>query len=131
MAIKAEITKQPKSSIKLDISIDAEDVTSAFSETYTELSKKIKVKGFRPGKVPVSVIKMKYGSSVAHEVMDRLLNNAFRQAIKDNSLHPVSRGDIDGELPELKDGEAFAFSMTVDVYPEFEIGEYAEKNIDI
>jgi len=126
MPIKAEITRQPGSSLKLNISIDAEDVTAAFKSAYSEFSRKIKMKGFRPGKVPVGVIKMKYSTAVSQEVLDKLLNNAFTQAIKDNDLHPVSRGEIDAELPELKEGEAFNFSMTADVYPEFDLPQYTE-----
>lgn len=126
MSITATIAKQPHSSIKLDIAIAADDVTTAFAETYAELAKKIKVKGFRPGKVPASVIKMKYGTSVTHEVLDHLLNKAFRQAIKDNDLHPVNHGSIDGELPELAEDKPFSFSMLVDVYPEFTLPEYLE-----
>jgi len=122
--ISAEVTKQEKSSLKLDISIDAAEVDKAFDEYYKELVKKVKVKGFRPGKVPVGILRMKYGESISQDVLENLLNTSFRQIIQEKDLHPINSGSLAGELPALKEGENFAFSIEVDVYPEFELPEY-------
>lgn len=124
MAISAEVTKKPHSSVQLDINIDAEDVKQAFDTVYRQLLKKVRVKGFRPGKAPVGIIRMKYGESVAQDVLQDLLNKAFRSVIQEKQLHPVGGGSIIGELPKLDEEKAYAFSMAVDVYPEVDLPEY-------
>lgn len=124
MAISTEITKQPKSSIEIKVQVDAAEVDQTFSKTYQEIAPKIRVNGFRPGKAPISVIKMKYGSSIKAEVLDKLIQAGFQAALEEHDLHPVSKGELAGELPELEEGTAFHFAIKIDVFPEITLPEY-------
>lgn len=124
MAISTEITKQPKSSIEIKVSVDAAEVDQTFSKTYQEVAPKIRVNGFRPGKAPISVIKMKYGSSIKAEVLDKLIQQGFQAAVEEHDLKPISKGELSGELPELEEGAPFNFAVKIDVFPEIELPEY-------
>lgn len=124
MSITAEMHKQPKSSVKLEIAIGNEEVRAAFDKAYREVAAKAHIKGFRPGKAPVGIIRMKFGHAISHEVVEKLVQEAYGKAIEQHSLQPVGKGTVTSEIPELGEGDSLSLTMEVDVYPEFTLPEY-------
>ena len=124
MSITAEMHKQPKSSVRLDIAIGNEEVRAAFDKAYREVAAKAHIKGFRPGKAPVGIIRMKFGHAISHEVLEKLVQEAYSQAIKEHALQPVGQGRVTSEIPELGESDSLNLTMEVDVYPEFTVPEY-------
>ena len=103
---------------KLTIEVPLEDVTRELDNAYKELKKNAKVKGFRPGKTPRSVLERLYGKDVRADVSSRLIQDSFIEVLKESEMNVVGMPDIDP--PELKAGEAFTFVATVEVNPELE-----------
>jgi trigger factor len=103
---------------KLTIEVPQEDVTRELDKAYKELKKNAKVKGFRPGKTPRSVLERLYGKDVRADVSSRLIQDSFIEVLKESEMNVVGMPDIDP--PELKAGEAFTFVATVEVNPELE-----------
>jgi trigger factor len=103
---------------KLTIEVPQEDVTRELDNAYKELKKNAKVKGFRPGKTPRSVLERLYGKDVRADVSSRLIQDSFIEVLKESEMNVVGMPDIDP--PELKAGEAFTFFATVEVNPELE-----------
>ncbi|MEE4601514.1 MAG: trigger factor, partial [Desulfobacteraceae bacterium] len=103
---------------KVTIEVPQEDVTRELDNAYKELKKNAKVKGFRPGKTPRSVLERLYGKDVRADVSSRLIQDSFIEVLKESEMNVVGMPDIDP--PELKAGEAFTFVATVEVNPELE-----------
>ena len=76
--------------------------------------RKTRLKGFRPGKVPLHIIQARYGNQVRQEVLSEIVQDSFREAIAQESLKPASKPDI--QLEETSEG--LAYTATFDVYPE-------------
>lgn len=118
------VTVEDLSTVKkvLHIEVPAEDVVREFNSAYAELKKSSKVKGFRPGKVPRSVLERLFGKRVNAEVRFELTQSAFNEAVGETGLTIVGSPEIDP--PELKDRTAFAFEVIVEVRPKIEDIEY-------
>ncbi|MDR2734573.1 MAG: trigger factor [Spirochaetota bacterium] len=118
MSINAEISKLEKSRVRLDIVVENTEVREAFDRTYQKIAKNAHIKGFRPGKAPVGVIRMKYGTSIAQEVLEQLIKEAYDKAVLQHKLQPLGGGSVTSELSGLKEEDTLTFSIEVDVYPE-------------
>jgi trigger factor len=125
MSVTSEVSKLAKSRVKLDIAVGNEKVRQVFDKTYRDIAAKAHVKGFRPGKVPISVIRMKYGASIARDVTENLVEEAYRDAVGQHGLRPVGQGEVISEFSPLNEESALSFTMEVDVYPECPAIEYA------
>lgn len=104
---------------RLTITLPAESVDSAVKSRLQQLAKTQRINGFRPGKVPVSVIKKRFGSAVRQEVAGDLMQRNFYQAIVQEKLNPAGMPTF--ELTKDSDGEDLEFVAAFDVYPEPEV----------
>ncbi len=113
-----QVTVEDQSSIKktLRIEIPAETVGRELDDTYKELKKNAKIKGFRPGKVPVSVLKRHYKNKVHADVAYQLIQTSLPEAVKEQELNVIGEPVIDPE--ELKEEETFIYNATVEIKPE-------------
>ena len=68
------------------IEVDPSDIQKEYQDFYTAIAPKAKVPGFRPGKAPREVLAMHYGEEAKKEVLNQLIQNSFRQAVKDEEL---------------------------------------------
>lgn len=103
---------------KLTIEVPQEDVMRELDKAFKELKKNAKVKGFRPGKTPRSVLERLYGKDVKADVSSRLIQDSFIEVLKESEMNVVGMPEIDP--PELKANEAYTFVATVEVNPELE-----------
>jgi trigger factor len=108
---------------KLQIVVPSAEVTEEFNRVYKDLGKRVKVKGFRPGKVPRSVLEMYYKKQVQDEVSDALVRRSLEEALKDKSLEAVGFNWPE-PLPPVISGEDFRYLVEVEVPPEFTVENY-------
>jgi len=96
---------------------------------FRSISGKFRVQGFRPGKAPRSVVEKQYGADVfAEEAMNRLLSRVYARILSENpNIRPIDRPDIDLK-GDTKDG-GVGFVISVDVQPEFTLGQYTDIEI--
>jgi len=102
----------------ITIEIPEKVVTKELDSAFRELKKKANVKGFRPGKVPRSVLERMFGKDVNENIRSRLISDAFDKAMLDHKLDVI--GDPEADIPDLKRGEPYKFSMTVDIKQKLE-----------
>lgn len=104
---------------RLTISVPAEQVDKEVENRLRRLSKTQRIDGFRPGKVPVSVIRKRYGEAVRYEVAGELAQRNYFEAIMAEKIAPAGRPDLD--IVKNEAGADLEFTATIEVYPEFEV----------
>lgn len=120
----SEVTEVGPCKRRITITIPADDVKKAFSAMWHQARQNVQMKGFRPGKIPKAVLEKKYGEYVRQEVKQNLVNDAYRAALKEHSLHPIAAPDVDLDKLELDPTKPIELDFSVEVRPEFELGEY-------
>lgn len=113
-----KVSVEDQSTVKkvLHIEVPQEDVVRELDSAYQQLKKTAKIKGFRPGKAPRSVLERLYRKDVQADVSAKLIQNAFVEALKETNLNIVGSPKLDP--PELSDQSAYAFDAEVEVHPE-------------
>ncbi len=113
-----KVTVEDRSSVKkvMHIEIPEADVTSALDDAYKTLKKTAKVKGFRPGKTPRGVLERLYKKDVHADVVSKLIQDAYVDALKETELKVVGSPVVDP--PELADKADYCFDAEVEVQPE-------------
>ncbi len=107
---------------KLLIEIETEDVNKKFNEAYRELGKKAKVPGFRPGKVPRTILEGRFRAQVAEDVAKDLISETLPKALEEVNTFPLSAPVLEKET--VKQGENFKYSAVMEIRPEFEVKDY-------
>jgi len=108
--------------------VPAADIEGKCRAKLTEISRTIKLPGFRPGKVPVTLVRQRYGSSVLAEVMQDSLDKAAGQVIEDRGLRPAGQPRIAlTAQPDIASGKAqdLAFSVELEILPEIKAPDLA------
>jgi trigger factor len=100
----------------LHIEIPEAEVTSELDKAYNELKKRAKVKGFRPGKVPRSVVVRLFKKDVHADVTSKLIQSSFMDALKETDFNIVGTPQVDP--PELQDSGPYKYDATVEISPE-------------
>jgi len=108
----------------ISVEVDESRVGKAFDQAYGELRKTASIKGFRPGKVPRSVLERVYGASLPDQVERVLVSETLAAAIETADVKPLSEPDIDAERPEQ--GSAFRYTAHVEVKPEIELPDLSQ-----
>ena len=104
---------------RLTIQVPAEEVKKNIDTRLRELGKQVRLKGFRPGRIPFSVLKQRYGKQATQEVIQQATQNALQQAVQQESLRVVGNPRLD-ELPALNDDTGLEFTAIVEIYPELD-----------
>ncbi|MFQ5903055.1 MAG: trigger factor [Candidatus Binatia bacterium] len=107
---------------KIRVELPANAVNKEFSRVYEGLSQRAKIKGFRPGKAPRSVLERLYGDQVKGQVLSQLVEHSLGEVFRERGLPVVSRPEV--EANDLEEGRAFTFSAVVEVKPEIEVKNY-------
>lgn len=105
---------------RLKVTVPGEEIQDKVEAKLRELCKEVRIKGFRPGRVPMSVVKQRYGQQVRQDILNETIQVSLQQAIQDEDLRPASMPSLEAE-PQNDDGSDFEFSALLEVYPE--IGE--------
>ena len=120
-------TSAPKSTVVVEVEVPAERLTAAVGEATRALSRRTKVPGFRPGKAPRGVLEAVLGQgAVLDEAVDRLLNSAYREALIEKEILPLTNADV--EVIQAEEGKPLIFKATVAVRPEVTLGDYRNFN---
>lgn len=104
---------------RIKITVSNDEMNRDYQKKLNEYKKNMKLKGFRPGKVPESVIEKRYGKAIRQEVRDHSLQRTFMEAVKDNDLRIVGMPDI--TPAEWTPGEDLQIEAEFEVYPEISL----------
>ncbi|WP_147195793.1 trigger factor [Pantoea sp. MBD-2R] len=104
---------------RVTITVDKDVIENAVKKELVNVSKKVRIDGFRKGKVPMTVVAQRYGASVRQDVLGELMQRNFVDAIIKEKINPAGAPDY---VPgEYKTGEDFTYSVEFEVYPEVEL----------
>jgi trigger factor len=119
-----------------DISLPASDLAAKLNGQLADLKAKVRINGFRPGKVPVEHLRKVYGKSVMADVVQEAIASANKKIVDDNHLRlarepkvelPTDQATIDAALEARGD---LNFKVALEVLPVFEIGDFSELSLD-
>jgi trigger factor len=108
----------------LEISISVQEVESEISRVAGEVQKRAKLPGFRPGKVPGSLIRKQFASDIRKQVMEALIPKHLTKQFEAENLNVVGTPDI--KDVHFHEGEPLRFKAEFEVVPQIELGEYKE-----
>ena len=120
-------TPAPKSTVQLEIELPPERLERALDDAVRALARRTRVPGFRPGKAPRPVLERHLGPGVVlDEAVDHLMQDAYREAIVQEAILPLSNADV--EVVQAEEGKPLIFKATVPVRPEVTLGDYRNFN---
>ena len=121
--MKTQIKDLPKSQKEVNVVISVEEMESYMKEALTKLSKKIKVDGFRDGKVPVDVAEKQIGrEAIFEEATHNAVERSYFKIIKENKLEPIGQPQVD--FTKSADGNPLEFKVVINIMPEVKLGDY-------
>ena len=104
------------------VTVSASELDSRVTKRLEDMKGKINLKGFRPGKAPLSHLKKQFGKSILGEVVEEAVSEGSQKAITDNALKPAIQPRVEpvGDINAVVDGNAdLSFTVTVDLMPDF------------
>lgn len=104
---------------KMKVQVPAERIDREVEERLKSMSRRVKVDGFRPGKVPLKVVKQRYGGAVVQEVIGEVMRASFHDAVAQENLRPAGGPNIEPQA--MGAGRDLEYTATFDVYPELRL----------
>ena len=126
MAVQVETLEKLERRITLTLA--AETINGEVSNRLKKLSRTVKADGFRPGKVPMSVVAQRYGYSVQYEVVNDRVGQAFNEAATEAQLRVAGAPRIT-QKDQSPEG-TLSFDATFEVYPEVKIGDLGQAEVE-
>ncbi|ETI61911.1 trigger factor [Marinomonas profundimaris] len=125
-----QVSVETTSSIErvLTISVPAARVDEKVSSEVAKTAKTISIDGFRKGKVPVSVVKKRYGQGIRMDAVEQIMRDAYVEAIQKESIQPAGMPSI--EPKNFAEGSDLEFVVKVEVYPEVALADNAAIKVD-
>ena len=116
-------TPGPDSTIQLEIELPPERLSRAIDDAVRRLARGTRVPGFRPGKAPRAVLERHLGpGAVLDEAVEHLVQDAYREALVQEEILPLTNADVD--VVEAEEGKPLIFKATVQVPPDVHLGDY-------
>ncbi|MGI1678315.1 MAG: trigger factor [Cellvibrionaceae bacterium] len=106
---------------RITVGIPAIQIDGEVTKRIQDASKKVRVNGFRAGKVPLKVVKQKFGAEIRQEVLGEVINKTYFEALKKEDIQPAGMPSID--TTKNTEGEDLEYVATIEVYPDVELKE--------
>lgn len=113
---------------RVKISVPDSQISDKCRSKMAELAKQVRIKGFRPGKVPKNILEQRYGQSVRAEVVGEVIQSSLTDALKDKELKPAGTPTIEDITDES--GKPLEYVATFEVFPEITLADLSEVEIE-
>lgn len=120
--MKVDIQETTPTQRVIKIEVPADEVTQEFQRVSSDINKRVRVHGFRPGKAPLSIIEKNYKSEIEEDVLKKLVPDYYRKAIKDAGITPVDLPQI--ENVNLNKDAPLTFTVKIEIRPKFDVAPY-------
>lgn len=113
---------------ELTVELNSEEFEPHFQKAYKKAQEKIEIPGFRKGKVPIHVLKQRFGEAIEHDSLDEIANDLYHEVARERNIRPVGEPiltDIN-----YKRGASLSFKIKYEILPEFTLGEYKGLQIE-
>ena len=121
-------TKSEGLSREYTINLPADEIEEKVTHKLLEIQRTAQIPGFRPGKVPVPVLRKRFGQSVLGEVLERAVGDSSQQALTEKGVRPAMQPKI--EITSYEDGTDLEYTMAVEALPEIEVGDFSKIKLD-
>lgn len=124
--MQVKVTKKPKSVLEINVVVPNTKVKEAYDELFNNLVANADIKGFRKGQAPKDIVEKNTDVSKLYgEVINKLLQTYYPQALKENHIQPIANPQV--EVKEFDMGKDFEFIASVPTKPEIKIGDYKKE----
>jgi trigger factor len=117
--LRIDLEEQDSWRRRVTVTVPAGSVQTERNKIVQKLGGRLKLPGFRKGKIPPHVVEQTFGPAVDQELLDKVVGEAYRQALQIQSLEPISEGQV--EDIKYKKAEDLVFSISFDVHPAFDL----------
>lgn len=117
--MKVDIEQPSDWARKLSITVPADRVQRERKKIASQFASRVRMPGFRKGKVPASVVEKQYGPSIDSQMIERVINSAYQEALREQGLSPISQASV--ENVEYEPGAELTFDVEFEVRPEVEL----------
>ena len=126
--VKVEIKKQKENEVKLKIEADKLKVNSNLDKVYNDTSYKIKIPGFRKGRIPKNILNLHLGKEYFYEkTAEKLIPDCYLEAVRKIDIKPIDQPEI--KVIQVEEDKPLIFEATVQVRPEVKLGSFDKINI--
>ena len=115
--------------IELKVAVPAEFMKNELERNLAAVMQQAKLPGFRPGKVPRNILVQKFGPAVTEDTIQRVLQEAYRDALDQQKLYPISPGEMRDIA--FEHGQPLTFRVIVEVLPEISLPELSEVEVEL
>jgi trigger factor len=127
--VKVSVEKLPSSEALVEFDFSWDEVEKASDKAYRKLVQKVDIHGFRRGKAPRSLVERKLGKEyIYQEGLDDLMSEAYRDALKEHEITPLSQPELDAPVFEM--GQPYHFSLKVPIITPVELYDYRSLHFD-
>src|SRR5688572_27632271 len=119
--MKTELLDVTETQKTLTIEIPSEVVDAEISRIARDYSKQARLPGFRPGKVPQTIVKQRFRDQILHDVMHGLIPRAVEEALQERGIEPVDTPNIKDVA--LEEGQPLKFTAAIETVPPFDPGD--------
>jgi len=113
---------------RLTVNLPAEVVDQEVDKRLQQAAKTVRINGFRKGKVPMKVVRQRYGAGVRQEVLGEVMSRSFYEAVQKEQVKPAGQPSI--EAKNVTPGENLEYVATFEVYPEVALTDLAEVSVE-
>ena len=125
--MKTNVIEKGKWERELEVEVPAERLEAEFIKACRDYQKRLEVPGFRKGKMPMRMIRTRYGEAIRQRILNDLMPTLLEEATRATGLVPVAPPKID--KLEHESGQALTFTATLDIWPEIEVENYEDLKI--
>jgi len=108
--------------------ISAQDIDEKVAGRLQELGAQVRIPGFRPGKVPLNILKQRFGKSVMGEVLERAVSDSSTQAMNERGLRPATQPKI--EITAFDEGKDLEYTLAVEILPDIEPMDFSKLKLE-
>lgn len=113
---------------RLTVGVPADRVDTVVNQRLQEAARNARLPGFRPGKVPVKVMKQRFGAGVRQEVLGEVISQSFQEAVVSENLRPAGQPSI--EARKMDAGQDVEYTATFEVFPTVEVQPMGDLTIE-
>ena len=122
--MKVDIQETSSTQRVLKIEVPAEEIAKEYQRAASDINKRVRIPGFRPGKAPLGVIEKQYKENIEEDILQKLIPAYYTRAIKDANITPLQMPFI--QDVNLSTGAPLIFTVEVEIRPQFELIPYEE-----
>ncbi|PXX90913.1 trigger factor [Marinobacter vulgaris] len=113
---------------RMTIGVPAQEIDQAVQKRLQETARTVKMNGFRPGKVPMSVVKRRFGDSVRQEIVGEVMRDNYIKALQEQDINPAGWPKF--EPKTMEEGKDLEFVAVFEVLPEVELGDFSKISVE-